>query len=200
MPFTKSSSLSTSVRDSLLASSAGTRSAFTISAGRSRRYCAARELVGDGLPERNAAAAVLDDDVGQVGVRQAEAQVRLVVAVLAHRLLERHLREAARSGRAPSGRRRATSFQTRKTSPSIARKTSSWFDEAHLDVDLRELGLPVEAERLVAEALHDLEVLVEARDHVELLEELRALGQRVELARRSCATGRGSCARRPACT
>ena len=38
MPFTNSSSLSISVRESLPASSAGMRSALTISGGRSRRY------------------------------------------------------------------------------------------------------------------------------------------------------------------
>ena len=38
-------------------------------------------------------------------------------------------------------------------------------DERHLDVDLRELGLAIEAQVLVAEAAHDLEVAVEARDH-----------------------------------
>ena len=55
--------------------------------------------------------------------------------------------------------------------------------ERHLDVDLRELRLAVEAQVLVAEAFDDLEVLVEPRDHVELLEELRALGEREELPR-----------------
>jgi hypothetical protein len=54
--------------------------------------------------------------------------------------------------------------------------------ERHLDVDLRELGLAVAAEILVAEALHDLDVAIEARDHEQLLEELRALGERVEEA------------------
>ena len=56
-------------------------------------------------------------------------------------------------------------------------------DEAHLHVDLGELGLAVEPQVLVAEAPHDLEVAVEARDHEQLLEELGALGERVELAR-----------------
>ena len=54
--------------------------------------------------------------------------------------------------------------------------------EAHLEVDLGELGLPVGAEVLVAEALDDLEVAVEAGDHQELLEDLRALGEGVPLA------------------
>ena len=56
-------------------------------------------------------------------------------------------------------------------------------DEAHLDVDLRELGLAIETQRLVPEALDDLEVLFEARHHVELLVELGALGERIELPR-----------------
>ena len=57
-------------------------------------------------------------------------------------------------------------------------------DEAHLDVELVELaGGAVGAGVLVAEAGRDLEVAVEARDHDELLELLRRLRQRVELAR-----------------
>ena len=55
--------------------------------------------------------------------------------------------------------------------------------ERHLDVDLRELGLAVGAQVLVAEALADLDVAVHARDHQDLLEELRRLRQREELAR-----------------
>ena len=55
--------------------------------------------------------------------------------------------------------------------------------ERHLEVDLRELGLAVGAEILVAEALDDLEVAIEPRDHEDLLEDLRRLRQRVELAR-----------------
>ena len=56
-------------------------------------------------------------------------------------------------------------------------------DERHLDVDLRELRLAIEAQILVAEAAHDLEVALVARDHQQLLEDLRRLGERVELAR-----------------
>ena len=54
--------------------------------------------------------------------------------------------------------------------------------ERHLHVDLRELRLPVGAQVLVAEALADLHVAVEARHHQDLLEELRRLRQREELA------------------
>ena len=57
-------------------------------------------------------------------------------------------------------------------------------DEAHLDVELVELARQtVGARVLVAEAGRDLEIAVEARHHDELLELLRRLRQRVELAR-----------------
>ena len=55
--------------------------------------------------------------------------------------------------------------------------------EAHLDVELVELaGRPVGAGVLVAEAGGDLEIAVEARHHDQLLELLRRLRQRIELA------------------
>ena len=114
--------------------------------------------------------------------------------------VERAAAGSARSGTARAGRCRATSFQTVKIRPSIDAEDVVLVHERHLDVDLRELGLAIDAQVLVAEALHDLEVAVEAGHHEELLEELRALGERVELARRSCGAGRGSCARRRACT
>ena len=63
------------------------------------------------------------------------------------------------------------------------RRSSSGVRERHLDVDLRELGLAVGAQVLVAEAAHDLEVAVHARHHQDLLEDLRRLRQREELAR-----------------
>ena len=56
------------------------------------------------------------------------------------------------------------------------------FDEAHLDVDLGELGLAVGAQVLVAEAAGDLVVALDAGAHEHLLELLRALRQRVEVA------------------
>ena len=56
-------------------------------------------------------------------------------------------------------------------------------DEAHLQVELVELaGRAVGAGVLVAETGRDLEIAVEARDHDQLLELLRRLRQRVELA------------------
>ena len=62
-------------------------------------------------------------------------------------------------------------------------------DEAHLDVELRELRAAVGARVLVAHAVRDLEVAVEARDHQQLLELLRRLRQRVDVARLERATG-----------
>ena len=56
-------------------------------------------------------------------------------------------------------------------------------DEAHLGVELHELVLPIGAQVLVAQAAGDLEVAIEAADHQQLLEQLRALRQRVERAR-----------------
>ena len=56
-------------------------------------------------------------------------------------------------------------------------------DKGHLHVDLRELGLPVRPQVLVAEAPGDLEVPLEAGDHEDLLEQLRGLRQRVIASR-----------------
>ena len=88
------------------------------------------------------------------------------------------------------GKRRSGDCRSSRAPPSTAgeeqalddREDVVLVDEAHLDVDLGELGLAIEAQVLVAEALHDLEVAVEARHHEQLLVELRALGQRVELS------------------
>jgi hypothetical protein len=55
-------------------------------------------------------------------------------------------------------------------------------EERGLDVDLRELGLAVGAQVLVAEALGDLVVAIEPGDHQQLLEELGRLRQREEHA------------------
>ena len=76
----------------------------------------------------------------------------------------------------------STSFQMRAIRPFHDAIDVLLVDERHLDVDLRELGLAVEAQILVAEAAHDLEVAIEAGDHEELLEDLRRLGERVEVA------------------
>ncbi len=62
-------------------------------------------------------------------------------------------------------------------------------DEGRLDVELGELELAVGPQVLVAQAPGDLEVAVHARHHEQLLGDLRALGQHVELALVAAATG-----------
>ena len=56
-------------------------------------------------------------------------------------------------------------------------------DEAHLEVELGEFELAVAAQVLVSIAAGDLHVAVDAGDHQQLLELLRALRQRVDHAR-----------------
>ena len=68
-------------------------------------------------------------------------------------------------------------------------------DERHLEVELRELGLAVGPQVLVAEAAGDLVVALEAGHHQQLLEQLRRLRQRVEVAGAASGSGRGSRAR-----
>ena len=53
----------------------------------------------------------------------------------------------------------------------------------HLEIDLRELRLAVGAQVFIAKAARNLEIFIEAGDHQNLLEDLRRLRQRVELAR-----------------
>ena len=79
--------------------------------------------------------------------------------------------------------------------PFVGRHHVVLLDEGHLHVELGELGLPVGAGVLVAEAADDLHVLLAARGHEDLLEELRALRQGVEAAGVQPARARGSPAR-----
>ncbi len=58
-------------------------------------------------------------------------------------------------------------------------------DEAHFQVDLRELRLTVFSQVLVAETPGDLEIPVKTRHHQKLLVYLRRLGQRIELPEES---------------
>ena len=53
-------------------------------------------------------------------------------------------------------------------------------DEARLGVELHELVLAISAEVLVAQATSDLVVAIDASDHQQLLEELRALREGIE--------------------
>ncbi len=73
-------------------------------------------------------------------------------------------------------------FASRAISPSIDADDVFRIDERHLDVELRELRLPIGPQVLVAEAAGDLHVAIVARHHQDLLVELRRLGQGVERA------------------
>ena len=111
-------------------------------------------------------------------ISSAEAQVRLVGAVPEHRLVVAHPRATAAA--APGSRRPRRRACSR---PSIVAEDVLLLDEAHLEVELGELGLAVGAQILVAEAAGDLVVALVAAHHQQLLEQLRRLRQRVERAR-----------------
>ena len=109
-----------------------------------------------------------------------EAQVRLVRAVAVHRLGVGQARERRRPGSAAPARPSRRDLDDHRLDEVHDR---GLVDEAHLEVELGELRLAVAAEVLVAEAARDLEVAIDARDHQQLLELLRALRQRVDVAR-----------------
>ncbi len=104
---------------------------------------------------------------------EAEARVGLVDAEPVHRLLPRHTPERGCT-LAPHGRDRAL-HRLRDGGHHVV-----GVGEAHLHVVLHELELAIGARVLVAQASGDLEVPVEASDHQQLLEQLRALRQGVE--------------------
>ena len=118
------------------------------------------------------------EDLGEVDELHAEARVGLVGAVALHRVEPRHARD-----RPPAPRHRAHRVGRREHRGRRRGEHVFLVGEGHLDVELHELELAVGAEVFVAEATRDLEVAVEAADHQQLLEQLRALRQRVERAR-----------------
>ena len=113
--------------------------------------------------------------VGEVGELHAEAQVGFVRTVFLHRLDPRHTAQ------------RLSQFDAHYLpehvlGPALENLQHVFLlDERHLAVDLCELGLAVGAQVFVAEAAHDLEILVVAGDHQQLFEGLRRLGQGIEL-------------------
>jgi hypothetical protein len=108
---------------------------------------------------------------------ERETQVGLVDAVALHRVAPRHARER----RLDLDVHRLAERLGEHALPHLEHVV--FLDERHLHVELRELRLAIGAQVLVAEAARDLEVAVESRDHQDLLEQLRRLRQRVELAR-----------------
>jgi hypothetical protein len=113
--------------------------------------------------------------VGQLGELQLHAQVRLVGAVLVHRVRIGHLlvhRQFHAHHLAEDG-----------ADHGLGDGADLLFgQERGLQVDLRELGLAVSTQVFVAEALGDLVITIKASDHQQLLEQLRRLRQREEHA------------------
>ena len=115
-------------------------------------------------------------DLGRVLELEPEARVRLVGAEAAIGLLERHARERRRDLDSEAFAPDAGVHPLHHVVEELL------VGEAHLDVQLRDLLDAVGAEILVPEADRDLVVAVEAGDHRQLLQDLRALRQRVEAA------------------
>ena len=130
--------------------------------------------------------------LGDFAELKVEPEVGLIAAVFLHRFFVGHAKE------------RRWNVNIESVLPNLGEHAFDhclkllFFDEGHLNVDLREFGLPVLAKIFVAEATRDLEVALEARDHEELLVNLRRLGEcvkrtRVEAGRHhevACATRR----------
>ncbi len=115
--------------------------------------------------------------VRDVGELEAEAAVGAVRAEAEHRLVVGHPRPRRRR------QREAGRLEHRVHDGLGDLEDVVLLDEAHLEVELGELGLAVGAEVLVAEAAGDLVVALVAAHHQQLLEELRRLRQRVPRAR-----------------
>lgn len=116
-------------------------------------------------------------EVADIDQLQGHAQVRAVRAEAAHRLGIGQTREGIRQ------------LDTLHVAEERAdhglhdRHQLVLGHEGDLDVELGELGLTIGAQILVPEAAGDLIVAVHAGHHEQLLEELRRLRQRKELAR-----------------
>ena len=104
-----------------------------------------------------------------------QTHVRLVDAVAADRLVVGHLEEGRRECNAGGSK---CGFQEALGHAEDALLRG----KAHLEIDLGELRLAIGAQVFITEAAGDLEVAVKARDHEDLLEDLRRLRQCVEAA------------------
>ena len=114
-------------------------------------------------------------DIHQLDKGHAEAQVGLVAAIEAHSVVPRHLLQLV--GKVD------TAHFLEQVAGHVLKDLQHilLLDIAHLAVNLRELGLSIGTQVLVAEALGNLEVAVKPCHHQQLLERLRALRQSVEL-------------------
>ena len=116
-------------------------------------------------------------DIGNVLDLKAETDVRLVRAVLVHRILPGHARQRKLNINVQNFLEYALEEAL------VYRDHVVLLNEGHLKVDLGELRLTVGAQVLVAEAAGNLDVAIHAGEHEQLLVLLRRLRQGVELAR-----------------
>ena len=137
-----------------------------------RRHAALRILRG---PREHLEVAARDE-IGDVHEFERVAQVRLVGAETAHGFCVTHARERIGQIDPDAVLEEVTRERLHRLHDLVLRQ------ERRLDVELREFRLAIGAQVLVAETLHDLVVAVEPRDHQQLLEDLRRLRQREELA------------------
>ncbi len=114
--------------------------------------------------------------IGEIDQLHVETQIGRVVAIVLHRLVVGH-----------SGQRQLK-FQPQQLPGQPGHQTVDHaddvlgVDEAHLHVELRELGLAIGPQVLVAETAGDLHVAIVAGDHQNLLVKLRRLRQGVKRA------------------
>ena len=120
--------------------------------------------------------AAVPDDVGDVDERHAEATVGTVGAIDGHGVGILHAVEREAHVGDTDGLEDLGEYVLHHVHDIV------FSDERHLDVDLRELGLAIGAQVLVAEAARDLIVAFDATDLRELLEELRRLRKCIEMA------------------
>ena len=122
--------------------------------------------------------------IGDVDDLDRVAQVGLVVAVFQHRFAVRNARERI-------GRYRAaiSEFLENAVQHGFDRVEHVVLrDKAHFEIELVEFARrTISARVFVAEAGRDLEIAIETGNHQQLLEHLRRLRQRVELARMDAA-------------
>jgi hypothetical protein len=116
---------------------------------------------------------------GQVDELHREAHIRLVRSEPLHRLVEGEARER-RGLQRPLGRD-GSAHRDRHPLDEVHHR--GLVDEAHLEIQLRELRLAIASKVLVPEAAGDLEIAIDAADHEELLELLGALRQGVDRTR-----------------
>ena len=115
------------------------------------------------------------DELRELGQHERDAQIRLVRAVVAQGVGVAHSREGIGELDAEGVGEQPAHHPLRRAHDGLL------VDEAHLDVELGELGLTVGAQVLVAKAAGDLVVAIHAAHHQELLEQLRGLRQREEV-------------------